>query len=492
MEIVNEVSITEVSPSKLNPRKTFEKAGLKELQDSITAHGVLQPILVRKAAGGYEIICGERRYRAAVAAGLKRIPVKVVDMNDKQVLEVQVVENLQRADLHPLEEAEGYEKLMKLHGYAGVEQIAAKVSKSKSYVYGRLKLCELVPDCRKMFYDGKLTPSTALLIARIPKDQQKKAAKEITEEGYDGPLSLREARETIQRDYMLDLKGVAFAKDATICPERGECKTCQKRTSNQESLFDDIKEGDKCTDMTCFEAKRAEYIKRQTEKAKKLGFEIVKTEEVFKYGDRVENGFIDMKSPCYADNKSRSYGEILISRKDYKPLIAVDPNGVIREIQRSKYVAKALKEDGIGVNTPRKDPEAEKRKKEQAVREGVFTKVLPILIEKFKADAKQTFWPYFAEIILDQAGWDKRKALAKRFAPDSKNDDASEVVAQYLKKLPTVDIPAFCFEVLLTPSEYNVGDYSDALIGFAELYKVNLIALEKEVAAEQAKAKVKK
>lgn len=187
-----EVRVANIAPGGSNPRKAFDKAALEELAESIRRHGVLQPILLRPWPEGrrwpakeavegcpYELVAGERRWRAAKAAGLSTIPALIRELGDAEVLEIQVVENLQRTDLHPLEKAEGYEQLMKLHGYA-VEDLAAKVGKSKGYVYARLKLCALVPEARKAFYAGHLNPSTALLIARIPvADLQKKAVQEI-------------------------------------------------------------------------------------------------------------------------------------------------------------------------------------------------------------------------------------------------------------------------------------------------------------------------
>src|SRR5690606_14398087 len=119
----------------------------------------------------YEIIAGERRYRASKLAGRTTIPAIVREISDLEVLELQIIENLQREDLHPLEEAESYEALLEQHkadpDYS-VDLIAAKLGKSRAYIYARLKLCALRPAARKAFYAGTLTASTALLLARIP------------------------------------------------------------------------------------------------------------------------------------------------------------------------------------------------------------------------------------------------------------------------------------------------------------------------------------
>jgi ParB/RepB/Spo0J family partition protein len=137
----NTVPLAKITPSTTNPRKSFPKDKLDELTDSVKRLGVLQPILLRPLNGGgtYELVAGERRYRASKAAGLTDIPATVRELTDAEVLEIQVVENLQRSDLHELEEAEGYEKLLKCAHPSGekytVDEIAAKVGKSRSYVF---------------------------------------------------------------------------------------------------------------------------------------------------------------------------------------------------------------------------------------------------------------------------------------------------------------------------------------------------------------------
>jgi ParB/RepB/Spo0J family partition protein len=235
---------------------------MAELTQSVKEHGVLQPVLVRPLKGErFELVCGERRYRAAKAAGLPELPAAIRALSDVQVLEVQVIENLQRDDLHPLEEAEGYERLMKQHGYTA-EQIAGKVHKSRRYVFGRTQLLALLPPARKAFYDGKLNASTALLVARVPHQLQAEALKDLVDGRYRGaePLSYREALEHIQRTYTLRLADAPFkTSDAELLPTAGACGPCPKRTGNQPELFGDIKGADVCTDPSCFNAKRTAF-----------------------------------------------------------------------------------------------------------------------------------------------------------------------------------------------------------------------------------------
>jgi len=262
-----DIPIACVVPSKTNPRKHFNDVDLAELAASIKQHGVAQPILVRPLPTTadmidcVEIVAGERRYRACKLAGLETIPAIVRELSDVQALEIQVVENLQRKDVHPIEEAEGYEQLMQLHGYKA-EQLADKVGKSKAYIYARLKLCALPTAAREAFYSDKLNASTALLIARIPVvSLQEKATAEITNEHNSGhPMSYRRAVEHIQQRYMLDLDEARFnIQDAKLVKSAGACTTCPKRTGSQPELFPDVDGADVCTEPDCFAAKGAAH-----------------------------------------------------------------------------------------------------------------------------------------------------------------------------------------------------------------------------------------
>lgn len=178
------IPLTKLSPSPLNHRKHFDKVKMDELTDSVRAQGVIQPIIARPLPSGdkFEIVAGERRYRAAKAAQLVDIPAIVRELTDAQALELQVIENNQRVDVHPLEEAEGYEALMSCARPDGTaysaDEIAAKVGKSRSYVFGRLKLLQLGKASREAFHEGALDSSRALLLARIPVPELQDKARE--------------------------------------------------------------------------------------------------------------------------------------------------------------------------------------------------------------------------------------------------------------------------------------------------------------------------
>src|SRR5207248_7527835 len=169
---IQEVALAKIRESKTNPRRFFDEAKLVELSDNIRQCGVLQPILLRPLpegeAGTYELVAGTRRYRASKLAKRESIPATVRDLTDAQALELQVIENVQRVDVHPLDEAKGYAALIQLEPDTyTVEAIAARVGRSPAYVSGRLRLIQLIAEAKQAFYEDKLTVAHAFEIARL-------------------------------------------------------------------------------------------------------------------------------------------------------------------------------------------------------------------------------------------------------------------------------------------------------------------------------------
>ena len=188
------VRISEVEPNREQPRKNFDDEKLEELAESIKMFGLLQPILVQKRDDHYEIIAGERRWRAALKAGLKEIPVIIRDYTEKEILELSLIENLQRENLNPIEEAQAYKRLMDEFGM-GQADVAQRVSKSRSAVANSLRLLKLEENVQKMVIDGQLSMghARALLPLEIP-EEQLSVAQEIVEK----QLSVRETEKKVK------------------------------------------------------------------------------------------------------------------------------------------------------------------------------------------------------------------------------------------------------------------------------------------------------
>lgn len=184
-----ELAVKDVHPNPNQPRKDFDAGELEQLADSIKREGLLQPILVRQAEKGYEIVAGERRWQASKKAGLKTIPAIVVSLDDEQTLRVALVENLQRSDLNAIEEARGYRQLMK-EGDLTQGEVAEAVSKSRSTIANALRLLDLPDEVQELVLQGRISAGHARTVLTLP-DKEKRIAfgNKIAEEG----MSVREA-----------------------------------------------------------------------------------------------------------------------------------------------------------------------------------------------------------------------------------------------------------------------------------------------------------
>jgi ParB family chromosome partitioning protein len=267
--------------STTNPRQTFEEDAMQELAASIREHGVLQPLLVRPhAERRFEIVFGARRYRGAAMAEKETVPVCIREMTDAQVLEAQLVENLQRQDVHPLHEAQGFAALLRLEEPKySIELIAAKCGKHPGYVASRLRLTELAPAAVEAFTKDEIGLGHALLLAKLQSEQQEEALTACWQESYANGskskrilLPVRHLREWIERNILLELATAPFSKeDATLVPEAGSCLDCAKRTGHNTLLFEGIAaQHDSCSDPTCYAAKVDAHVKRTVAAKPKL------------------------------------------------------------------------------------------------------------------------------------------------------------------------------------------------------------------------------
>jgi ParB family chromosome partitioning protein len=268
---IQDIPIAKIRESKTNPRRFFDEAKLAELADNIRRHGVLQPILLRPLlegeTGTYELVAGTRRYRASKLAARDSIPATVRELTDAQALELQVIENVQRVDVHPLDEAQGYAALVELQPDTyTVESIASRVGRSPAYVSGRLRLIQLIAEAKQAFYEDKLTVAHAFEIARLQPNDQRRALQEcfpqyrnaaaIQKDKKAEATTVRELRAWIEREIHLDLTNAPFdPQDDTLLPKAGACARCPKRTGSNPLLFPEVRQKSTCTDRECYRAK---------------------------------------------------------------------------------------------------------------------------------------------------------------------------------------------------------------------------------------------
>ena len=189
------VKISLIEPNRDQPRKDFNEEELQELAESIKNYGVLQPLLVQKKGTSYELIAGERRWRAAKLAGLKEVPVVLREYSKQQAMEIALIENVQRADLNPIEEAQAYQQLVK-EFHLTQEEIAARVSKNRATITNAMRLLKLDEEIQNLLIKGAISSGHARAILSLEDKQlQKKAAKEV----LDRRLSVRETEKLVKR-----------------------------------------------------------------------------------------------------------------------------------------------------------------------------------------------------------------------------------------------------------------------------------------------------
>lgn len=193
-EIVREVSLKELRPNPYQPRKSFDQDSINELKASILEHGILQPIIARKSIKGYEIVVGERRYRAAKEAGLDKIPVVVRELSEQQMMELAVLENLQREDLTPIEEASAYQLLMDRLNLTQ-EELANRLGKSRPHIANHLRLLSLPTDIQSLISDGKISMGHGRALLGLKK---KEIMAQIVDKIIKEGLNVRQLERLIQ------------------------------------------------------------------------------------------------------------------------------------------------------------------------------------------------------------------------------------------------------------------------------------------------------
>lgn len=245
------IELSKIKPNKNQPRKRFDEGQLQELADSIRQNGVIQPILLRKVGKGYEIVAGERRYQAAKLAGLQEIPAIVRDISDKEVFQIALIENLQRADLNPIEEAQGYEKLIRDNGFTQ-EQLGHVLSKSRSAIANTLRFLDLPKTVQDMMTEGLLTAGHARAILAVAGDEKReRLAQRVVHDGltvrqterlaplFSGTEPVPSTREPTPSSYKRAARQLRLALDTNVRVKHVRNKNkIEIEFANEEQLAD--------------------------------------------------------------------------------------------------------------------------------------------------------------------------------------------------------------------------------------------------------------
>ncbi len=408
MELKN-IKVDEINETKTNPRgNDFEDKNFDELTKSIEEKGVLMPILVRPIKKGkFEVVAGSRRLKVAKKIGLKEIPVKVLEMNDIEAREAQIVENLQRQDVHPLDEGEAYRKLIEEAKYE-ISAVAAKVAKSESYVKQRLFLTNLKWRAVKAYRTGKINDGHAILIAKLSSNDQKSALQATLR--WNEVMTVKELKDWIETNIYSEIAFQPWLKSKEAMEAVGECTECKP---NSESLFGPVKEG-ACTDLKCWKNKIKKYFgwKVKMGKLKRISSE---------YG-QAPKGVISLSDYVKVGRKKEDRCDSVLKA------IVVEGSGLGKEIDIC-INPKCEKHKGAQTQYGLTAKEIKERKEDRK-KEIEATKKAKVAIEKRLADALEKIkWPLsennlelLLSLSLSIASSNLERSIAKRHELEVKKE----------------------------------------------------------------------
>ena len=254
-EVIQNIDLSMIVCNPFNPRKYRTDEDLEELKTSIVNFGIIQPVTVRLKNEAYEIVCGERRYYASHLAGLSTIPALVKDYSDGEAMEISILENLQRRDISPVEEAVSFGKLMEVRGYS-IEELVLKFGKTDKYIRSRLQLRNLIEDISELLVREEITLAIALELSRFCPDIQKDVFREhLQDDSYSWKkLPAKDFRRLLENGYSMDLSNYEFDK----C----DCVNCKFNSSIYDLFLDG--NGGICQNTECLRYKQAEYMAAET------------------------------------------------------------------------------------------------------------------------------------------------------------------------------------------------------------------------------------
>ena len=511
-DVVN-LPLESISLSKTNPRKYFDPEQLTELSQSIQAHGVLQPILIRPKGKKFELVVGERRYRASKEAKVKTIPTISRELTDGEAVELQFIENLMREDLKAIEEAKGYQYMIDELAYTA-EGLAEKIGKSKAYIYGRIKLANLCRKGQEALEEDVISNSIALLIARIPGDfNQEKAIGEIAEGAYwnDDPMTFREAKDHIEEHFMVRLKGSLFStKDEKLLPDIGPCTTCPKRTGNQKDLYPKTS-ADVCTDPVCFRAKEEAQKLVLVQKAKAQGKEVLSGKEAKKhmggYSNSIQSkSLVSLDARVTDDDKYRTYKELLGNKTPEITLIQTDGGMVptVKKTEADEVIRKKFKWAREAKADKEKQQISNKKEREKkAIQAQAFKEALVQVADKAKKMiATDDYWLFLAKAIVNSVfNHDQTAAICKRREIDiSKCDrqwggvDYQKALIRHLEKSNGAERRSLIAEMLVSRSGDRdwEGRLSSTYTDACKIYGIDRKKLEADAKRDKGKKKATK
>jgi len=485
--------------STTNPRRVFEDLAMQELAASIRTQGILSPLLVRPLnERSFEIVAGARRYRAALMAEAVTVPVRIVNLTDAQSIEVQLVENLIRADVHPMEEANGFRALLNLEEPKySIEQIAAKTGKSPAYCLARLKLTELVPVVVDAFYAEEIGVGHALLLAKLPADRQEEALNACFREEWSASrdrkakrtlLPVRNLQVWIEQNILLILKDAPFDKrDAHLVAIAGSCVDCPKRTGHNKLLFLDMGKQDACTDGNCYSAKVEAYLQKQI--AAKPELVQISTA----YGKQQEGSPVLPRSKYVAIREDKSKSKEEAQRPEYK-VCKFTTEAIIAEGSEKGEIHKVCANLDCPIHHPKKQPskadtsfkaEQEKRRKEEALANATEMRVLQTIAAAVPVRLMKRDLLFITEQLLPLLD-DKRLEIVARSRgiKPKQGESTSKLLTAFVRKAEESALGKLIVETVILLSARTQSDGGKVLRNVAQVYKVDTDAIALKVKHE--------
>lgn len=501
-ELMVSIPLARLKPSPTNPRKHLgDPAKLAELAASMKEHGVLEPAIVRhgKRSETYEIVCGHRRFEAAKQAKLEGLPAIVRELTDDQVLDIQIIENSQREDVHPLDEADAFANAIERGRTAA--DIAEKIARPAAFVLQRLQLLKLCKSARAALDKDEITLAVAQLLARIPDAKlQEQALGDVSGNDWDGPMKAEAARRHIEERYMLRLQEAPFdIADAKLVAKAGACTACPKRTGAQRELFPDVKSPDVCTDPTCFQTKKVALFQIRLKAAKANGQEVLEgkeAERALSYG----SSFSKLDDDKYIGAGKMKSVRALIAKAKPPVVLAKGKDGEVHELVRNTDLQKVLpKEAKSSASVSRSKSEKERAAKDRR-RAAAVNKALALAVERAGQLKTDRLIQLLVRAMIAMAWNDTQTAVIRRreLEPKAKDGKKSYVPAeqrltQYAGKLTVPELAALGLELALRRAAPHSNwaakkDWGEVL---GEL-KVDYAKIAREVDAEaRAKEKAK-
>jgi ParB family transcriptional regulator, chromosome partitioning protein len=492
-----DVHVAALMESSSNPRKRFDESSLSELAASFKTQGILAPLLVRELDDTkYEVIVGARRLRAAKIAELESVPVRIVKLTDAEAIEAQCVENLQREDIHPLEEALGFKSLLELGAPYTIAHIAARSGKSEAYIYGRLKLADLIPPVADAFLKDEITIGHALLIAKLQASQQQEAFAAAfrgmwTSEGNSQVLiPVRELAAWIESNILLQLASVPFDKqDETLVTAAGSCVNCPKRTGFNKLLFADVRK-DSCTDPQCFRAKVDAHIARTMEKKPEL-VQISSAWNTREGAPLGRNGYVELQI-----RKAKANGSAAKQPAIQKPCEKMT-EAIVMDGGNRGQIVKVCADPNCRVHYADKpSPQqlqrdrAQERKRIEKEKIAITARhrILAAILERVSVPMKKADLLAVAQHILGTVPYSRIPLLAKRhkLQADKSSVASVELLQKHVSRYDESALSRLLLEVSLLESAYRNGggNDDDVLLNAARRYRIDPDKMQKAVAQE--------